>query len=117
MKLFPLLGLVAARSHRNEMHLSRFVHKKILIFCVKKGFIFSCFRQDQQLADYFSLSPADFDVSETAARSEYEKFLLEHPGRSTLRKEDAEFRFKTFWDNLKRILFYNKIEQGTAVYK
>ena len=32
MKLFPLLGLVAARSHRNEMHLSRFVNKKFLFF-------------------------------------------------------------------------------------
>lgn len=27
MKLFPLLGLVAARSHRNEMHLSRYLSK------------------------------------------------------------------------------------------
>ena len=75
------------------------------------------FRQDEQLVEHFSLSPADFEIPESAARAEYEKFLLQHPGRSTLRKEDAEFRFLTFWDNLKRILFYNKIEQGSAIYK
>lgn len=39
MKLFPLLGLVAARSHRNEMHLSRFVTENLFIE-PETGFIF-----------------------------------------------------------------------------
>jgi len=65
----------------------------------------------------YALQPSDFDVSESEARREYEKFLLKYPKTSSLDPAAAHERFHIFWRNLRRILFYNHIEQGSAVYK
>jgi len=65
----------------------------------------------------YSLQPSDFDVPESEARREYEKFLLKYPKTSSLDPAEARERFHIFWQNLRRILFYNHIEQGSAVYK